>query len=130
MKFYYDLENVNTLNFISYIGSDSNYSGFSMTKLRDNNKYTSDKISFLGYRVKAGAPFTVGQYNETVTLQTTQGMVVASTTYADPGSGLATEIKRVHYMIHNGTGIFKNKTWLTIDFNNTSVPAKRVITVN
>ena len=128
MRYYYDLESFPEMTLSA---SDNNYAGFSVIKLRDplTNDYTQDTISFVGHRVSAVAPFTSGQYNEVVTLQTPKGMLVASTTYADGGAGVATSVPRVVYMIHNGNGVFINKTKLIIIYYNSTNPKKRVIIV-
>jgi hypothetical protein len=73
-------------------------------------------------------PFTVALYNETATLQTKHGMLVASTTYEDSGSGFDTTVNSVKYMIHNGTGAFEGKKWMTIYFfNNQPYKQRRIV---
>jgi hypothetical protein len=131
MKYYYDLENVSTLNFIPYINNGV-YSGVSMTKLKNkkNNQYNGNQITFVGYRLIQHYPFNTAKYNETITLQVYNGMLVASQIYDDSGSGFDTTVSFVKYMIHNGSGIFNGKKWLKITFDNTSNPKKRVIEIN
>jgi len=130
MKYYYTLKNVNTVDFIPYV-KDSNYSGISMTKLTGPRykQYTNGQITFVGYRLKAKKPFNVAKYNETATLQTKDGMVVASLTYDDKGDGFATTVDSLDYMIHNGTESFAGKKIMRITFDNKSIPKKRMIEI-
>jgi len=117
MPYYYSLDEVNTVDFIPYT-NNSNYSGISMTRLRNKNyaKYVNGQITFVGFRLNALAPFKMAKYNETITLQTKNGMVVASQTYNDSGDSFETTLNFVEYMVHNATGIFRGKKWLRIDF--------------
>lgn len=119
MQYYYKLDQVNQVDFIPYVGNDSHYSGISMTRLTDDNyNYSDGQITFVGYRLKAAAPFKNAKYNETITLQTKHGMLVASQTYDDSGTGFETTLDFVDYVIHTGTGRFKCKNKIRILFNN------------
>jgi hypothetical protein len=130
MPYYYSLDQVNTVDFMAYT-NNSPYSGISMTKLMDKtyNRYTDGKITFVGYRLMPSALFTKAQYNETITLQTNNSMVVASQTYEDSGNSFETTVNFVDYMIHNATGIFKGKKWLRINFFKRFGRKLRIITL-
>ena len=130
MKYYYTLKNVNTVDFIPFI-KDSSYSGISMTKLTGPkyNHYKNGQITFVGYRLKVNPPFNVAKYCETVTLQTKDGMLVASLTYDDKGDGFATTVDSLEYMIHNGTKSFDGKKIMKINFDNKSTPKTRIIEI-
>ena len=132
IELFYDLSKVNTVDFIPYLSPSSPYSGISITRLRTNNtfkKFWSDsKITFVGYRIPAQDLFVHAQYNETITLQTSDGMLSATTTYPDSGGGFNTTVDKVQYMILNGTGKYKQSTLLTIHFDNTLNRRRIVIT--
>jgi len=57
-------------------------------------------------------------------------MFVASKTYNDPGTEVDTTVPFVNYMIYNGTGIFKGKTNMNIEFHNNTTPKTRTITIS
>ena len=130
MPYYYSLDEVNTVDFISY-AENSPYSGISMTRLMNNvhTKYVDGQITFVGYRLIVSPPFNVAKYNETITLQTKNSMVVASQTYDDSGKDFETTLNFVDYMIHNATGIFRGKKWLRINFFNKGIRKLRIITL-
>lgn len=128
---YYSLSGILQLDFVPYTPGSS-YSGVTMIHLTNSN-YTlldlSSQITFVGYRLAANpaAGWLVGQYNETITMQTPSGMVVASTTYDDLGTGFATTTSSETYMVYNGTGTYANARNLVIYFNNTVVPNARTV---
>lgn len=131
-ELFYDLSKVNTVTFIPYINPSAPYSGISITRLRTDNTFKkflgNSKLTFVGYRIPAQQLFKHAQYNETITLQTSVGMLTATTTYTDSGDGFNTTVDKVQYMILNGTGIYKKSTMLTIHFNNTLKRRRIVIT--
>jgi len=117
--YYYALEDTVKIDFLQYAGGDSPYSGTEMIRLTDStySKYVSGDLQFVGYRFPQSALLDdKPRYNETITLKTPDGMLVASQTYIDSGTTSATEIDTVNYMIHNGVGGFKGKTWAVFKF--------------
>ena len=128
---YYSLSGILQLDFVPYTPGSA-YSGVTMLHLT-NSDYTlldpSSQITFVGYRLAANPAtgWPIGKYNETITLQTPSGMVVASTTYYDPGTGFATTTPSETYTVYNGTGNYANARYLVIYFDNTVVPNTRTV---
>jgi hypothetical protein len=111
--YYYTLDEQITIDFIPYVGSSSYYSGTTMSRLTDSSysKYIDGEIGFVGYRFKPSSLFdSKPRFNETITLKTPEGMLVASQTYEDSGTTYATEVDSVNFLIHNAVGRFRGKT--------------------
>ena len=128
--FYYSLDEQVSIDFEPYVGESSYYSGTTMSRLTNSTytQYINGEIGFVGYRFKPSSLFnSKPRFNETVTLKTPDGMVVASQTYEDSGTTYATEVDRVYFMIHNGAGIFRGKSWLL--FNYYTVNDKKIRTI-
>ena len=126
---FYDLSKVNRTYLIPPQGGNTQYSGVLMTRLKDRNgNYTFDKITSAATRINKGTLFAFNQRNETITLQTQYGTVVATATYPDNGVGPLTTAPFVNFFILNGSGYFKGKTTLKITYNNKLSPKTRTIT--
>jgi len=128
--YYYTLEQQVEIDFVPYTGDDSFYSGTSMSRLTDStyNNYINGDIGFVGYRFKSSGLFDdKPRFNETITLKTPDGMLVASQTYEDSGTTYATEVDCVYFMIHNGVGKFKGKTWAVFKYY--TINGKKVRTI-
>lgn len=129
----YDLQHIPTVEFIPNHDGQSSYSGIRMTKLKKANfvdYVNNSKMTFIGYRITPYTPFVMSHYSQTITLQTPNGMVVASTLYIDKGiSATTVGIKSLKCMILNGTGIYKDKTWMNIYFDNNGAYNRRRIEI-
>ena len=95
-------------------------SSFFMTDASYNaNK---DVLSAVGYRTAAkeipGGFSIFPIYNETINIQTKNGIVSAVAVYADVGSGLQTTVPSVQYAVTSAQGEFVGAQIVTIYFNN------------
>lgn len=120
---YYTTNTTEQLNFIPYI-PNSVFSGLTMTYMTTDNTFTTlDKkklITFNGYRlVPVNNNIDDPQYNETFTITTPDGNLVATATYIDNGTSFITELDKLEYMVLNGSGIFSNAFKVIIHFDNT-----------
>jgi hypothetical protein len=81
-----------------------------------------DVMSFVGYRTAAkeipGGFSIYPIYNETLNIQTKNGIISAVAVYADVGSGLQTTFPLVQYAVTSAQGEFVGAQIVTIYFNN------------
>lgn len=87
----------------------------------ENGKPNFDIISIIGYRT----PFANLEnysiyplYNETITIQTKNGIISAQSLYSDPRLGFSTELPSVEYSFTTASGEFVGSKILTIYFDN------------
>lgn len=130
---YYTINTTEQLTFIPVVGSNSPYSGITVTRLSDNT-YTlkpATMLTFTGYRIvpqNAGvSQIAVAQYNETINLRNEHGTLTAASTYDDAGGGFATTTPSETYPVLNGTGRYAYAKHITILFDNAT--GRRVIQV-
>ena len=105
-------------------------SGFFATQLKDRNgRFTKDIFTNQFYVLNKGGSFNTHLRNETVTMNTKYGFVMAVSTYpVDSPTEFMRKMPFMNFIIIKGTGYFKNKTFLKIANNNKSVPPSRTIT--
>lgn len=122
---YYTTTSTEQLTFIPYLSTNSPFSGITTTHMTDSS-YVIDpttSLTFVGYRIPITNPsvsqFDSAQYNETITMQTTQGTLTATATYSDAGSGFETTKASQSYMVNNGIGKYAYAKFITILFDNT-----------
>ena len=128
-KLYYKLVNEDNksvsqdLDFIN-IKSDGSYKGVSALLMTDNifKSIPESRIIFEGKRVKNTNKLTGiknKQYIERFFIRDKYGNELeASTVYDDEGSGFATEIPEVNYLVLSGNGKFKHASEVKIIFDN------------
>ena len=120
---YYTVNNTESVTFIPYTQANSPYSGITTTHMttEDYEIDINTLITFVGYRIVPAtteSQLSVPLYNETITLQNTNGMLVATTTYEDAGDTFVTTKDSQTYMVLNGTGKYDYAKSITIYFNN------------
>ena len=117
---YYTINNIEQLNF-TYTQTTA-YSGITTTHMTDSNYSidTNTLITFVGYRIvpSIGSQIIQKIYNETITLQNENGMLIATSTYYDEGDTFKTMIDEQSYMVQNGTDKYAYAKKITIVFDN------------
>jgi len=116
---YYTTNNTEQVGFIPYT-QNNRYSGITITRMTDSsfNLLNNYLITFVGYRIPAGSNLLTAQYNETVTINTPVGNIVAAATYSDSGTEFISTIDFQRYLVLNGDGIYVNSSHIIIYFDN------------
>ena len=129
---YYSLSGVNTVPFNEVIAPGSPYSGITVVHMT-NSLYQMDlatRLTCTGYRLTvSGTDFPTAQYNETQTIQNANGMIVATSTYGDSGTGLPSTVPSATYQVINGSGNYAHANTMVIPFDNSVTPGKRVVQI-
>ena len=122
---YYTTLNTENLTFIPFLSTtDSPFSGITVTHMTSSAYVidTTTTLTFVGYRIPISSSiksqFSSAQYNETITIQTSEGSLTATATYSDSGSGFETSGTSQTYMVNNGIGKYAYAKFITILFDN------------
>lgn len=116
---YYTTNTTQQLDFIPYI-PNSVYSGITMTVMTNVNFSLTPNtlITFVGYRLPVNTYLPLPQYNETITINTPLGNIIASATYTDSGTTFISTVAFQKYLVLNGDGKFINASHIIIYFDN------------
>jgi hypothetical protein len=114
--------NAAIIDYLPYVDKESSYSGLQNRFMMDvNGVPNKDVICFIGYRTPATdlEQYTIySLYNETLTIQTPNGLISALAIYNDGGTGFITEVPFIEYAVSSASGEFVGSKIVTIFFNN------------
>lgn len=129
---YYTLASPNTVAFSPYLAPESPYSGITVLHM-SNNQYQTDptkKLTCTGYRLTvSGSIFPSPQYNETYSIESPVGTLVATSTYDDSGTGLPTTVPSVRFQVLSGLDHYAYATSILISYNNSVTPGTRIMQI-
>jgi hypothetical protein len=118
-----DTDSTSVSSDTNFTNPENQYAGISNFFMTDASyNANTDVMSFVGYRTKSkeipGGFSIFPIYNETLNIQTKNGIVSAVAVYADVGSGLQTTVPLVQYAVTSAQGEFVGAQIVQINFNN------------
>ena len=108
----------------------SNYSAVTVRLMMNKEGLpNNDVISFLGIRTPEDKLLGLQPlYNETVTIQTSLGLINGQAIYVDNGSGVTSTVLKVQYAVGANSGEFDGAKIITIYIDNVNFTREVVIT--
>jgi hypothetical protein len=126
---------------VSYTTSTATFAAISVTPLYNPSwENTDDTITFSGFRLPSSSqehsiqPPLPSTYTETIDIvhnistPNQSSFLTAKMNYVDNGSGFATQLQYLDYVVTGANGIFSGKTNLRINFDNVNYTREVIIT--